>query len=618
MKGNPDARARANIADVICAIRSLVVLALLAAGLLPVHAGDTPSPRPAHGIAMHGEPALPPDFARMPYVDPSATRGGRIVFAVQGTFDSLNPFIVRGAAAQGVSGLVIQSLLARSLDEPFTLYGLLARSVATDPERTQVVFGLDPEARFSDGVAVTARDVLFSFELLKTKGRPNHRSYYRKVAKAEALDPLTVRFDLTGANDRELPLILGLMPIMPAHATDAESFEQTSFRPPVGSGPYRVAQVDPGKSVTYARRPDYWAADKPVHRFHYNADEIRFDYFRDSNTMFEAFKAGLYDVRPEGDPTQWMTGYDFPAVADGRVVRDTIPIGLPKGMSGFVFNTRRALFADERVREALGLVFDFEWINKNLFFGVYRRSDSFFADSDLASTGRSADPRERELLAAFPGSVREDVLDGRWRPPVSDGSGRDRDAARRALELLTAAGYELRDEGLVSRRTGEAFDFEVMVSTREQERLALVYAQALRRIGVTMRVRLVDSVQYQRRRQRFEYDMIIASWPASPSPGNEQSFRWSQAAAGQEGSFNYAGVRSPAVDAMIRAMLAARSREDFVSAVRALDRVLLSGSYVVPLFYLPDQWIARRAEVRRPERTPLFGFAPDTLWRAGP
>ncbi|WP_460451379.1 extracellular solute-binding protein [Alsobacter sp. SYSU BS001988] len=597
---------------------ALGFLALLCAATV----GAGPAwPQPRHGVAMHGEPALPPGFAALPYVNPDAPKGGRIVFGVQGTFDTLNPFAVRGIAAQGVApptALVFQGLMARSFDEPFSLYGLVAETIETPDDRSWVQFRLNPKARFSDGVPVTAADVLFTFNLLKEKGKPNFRSWYGKVAKAEAPDDRTVRFDLAGADDRELPLILALMPVFARHAMNPETFEQTNLAPPVGTGPYMVAAVKPGESVTYRRNPDYWARDLPIARGLHNADEIRFDYFRDANSLFEAFKGGLYDVRAEDSPTRWVGGYDFPAVRDGRVVKDPVPVRTPKGMNALVFNTRRPFFADVRVREALGLLFDFDWVNRNLFAGVYRRTTSYFEGSDLASTGRPASDAERTLLARFPGAARADILDGRWTPAQADGSGRDREQARRAIALLEEAGYVLRDGALRDLRTGEPFSFEFVSASRVQERLALNFAQALRRIGVEMRVRLVDDVQYWRRLTAFDFDMIQFTWGASPSPGNEQYGRWGSRSADRSGSLNYAGARSPAIDALIEAMLSARERADFVDATRALDRVLLSGFYVVPLFNQPEQWIAHTAAVKRPARASLFGFLPETLWRESP
>jgi peptide/nickel transport system substrate-binding protein len=596
-------------------IRNLLLAAAFALSGLSLATASGAEPL-RHGIAMHGEPALEPGFEHLPYADPRAPRGGRITLALQGTFDSLNPLIVLGVAPDVVPRYVLQSLMMRSADEPFTIYGLVARSVEMPEDRSFITFNLDPRARFSDGHPLTAEDVRFSFEALKAHGKPFHRSSFSQVKGVEILDPHRIRFDLSGSSDRELPLLIGMtMPIFPAHATRMETFDKTSLTPPIGSGPYALTEVKPGERVVLTRRKDYWGEDLPVTRGLYNFDEIRYDFYRDANSLFEAFKAGLYDFRIEGDPGQWATGYDIPAVRDGRILRETLTTRLPKGMNGFVFNTRKALFADVRVREALSHLFDFDWVNRNLFFGQLTRSDSYFSGSDLASTGKPADERERALLAASPGAVREDILEGRWEPPAGDGSGRDRDMARRALALLSEAGWVLENDVLRRKGTGEPFAFEMLVNSRSQERLALNFSQSLGRVGIQARVRLVDDVQYWRRLARFDFDMVQWLWPGTPSPGNEQRNRWGSAAAERSGSHNHAGVASPAIDRLIDALLEARSREDFVSTVRALDRALLSGFYVVPLFYLKDQWLAYSSDLKRPDRTPLMGTNIDTWWR---
>jgi peptide/nickel transport system substrate-binding protein len=568
-----------------------------------------------HAIAMHGAPAMADDFVELPYANPDAPQGGRLVQGVLGTFDSLNPLIVKGLAVQNLRGYVIESLMARGYDEPFTLYGLLARTIETDESRSYVTFGLDPAARFSDGAPVTATDVVFSWKLLRDHGRPNYRTYYSKVVTAEALDARTVRFDLSDSNDRELPLILGLMPVLPEHAINVATFEDTTLAKPVGSGPYVVSTIDPGKSVTFERDPNYWGRALPINRGLWNFAELRFDYYRDANAYFEAFKAGVYEVRAERDPNRWQTGYDFPAVRDGRVVKESFPSGLPKIASDFVFNTRRPIFSDIRVREAILLLFDAEWVNRNFFYDLYRRSASFFDDSELSAYHRPADERERALLKPYTNSVRTDVLDGTWSPPVADGSGRDRARLRQALALLDAAGYALKGTTLRERASGKPFRFEIMVMSRDEERLALTFSSNLARAGIEAQVRLVDAVQYDQRRVSFDFDMIQYRWEQSLSPGNEQSFYWGSAAADQQGSRNYMGVRSAGIDAMIAALLAARERSDFVAAVRALDRLLISGFYVVPLFYLPDQWVARWTSIAHPERTSLSGYLPETWWR---
>jgi peptide/nickel transport system substrate-binding protein len=581
---------------------------------------------PAHGIAMIGEPVLPADFDHLPYVNPDAPKGGKITYGFVGTFDSLNPNIVQGGltSARGLGAdpllgnLVFESLLMRSADEPFTLYGFIAESVETPPDRSWVEFTISPEAKFSDGQPVTVDDVIFSLELLRDKGRPNHRSYYSKVERIERIGDRGVRFYIENAKDRELPLILGLMPVLPKHAIDPDTFDKSTLKPPIGTGPYLVAEVSAPNYIVYKRNPDYWAKDLPIKRGFDNYDKIRVDYYRDANSMFEAFKKGLYQINPEGDPAQWNTAYDFPAVKDGRVVKETFKTGTPKGMSGFVFNTRRPIFADPAVRKALAELFDFEWVNHNLYYDAYVRAAGYFNDSELSSIGRPADEREKALLAPFPGVVAPDVMDGTYKPTVSDGSGADRKVLRQALSELQAAGYELDAHNtLVKKATGQPLAFEILVTTKEDERLALAYQRTLGRIGIKATIRSVDAAQFQQRRQTFDFDMTRMTWPASLSPGNEQNFRWSQAAADAEGSFNLPGAKQPAIDAMIAAMLAAPTREDFVAAVRALDRVLISGYYVVPLLYLPETWIARWNTVEHPENTALTGPRLETWYAAG-
>jgi peptide/nickel transport system substrate-binding protein len=568
----------------------------------------------SYAIAMHGAPKLPADFNHMPYANPDAPKGGKLIWGLSGTFDSLNPLIVRGLAVQQMRGYVIESLMARGNDEPFTLYGLLAKSVETDDARTYVTFRLDPRARFSDGKPVTAEDVLFSWALLRDKGRPNHRQYYAKVAKAEALDPLAVRFDLAGANDRELPLILGLMPVLPRHAVDPATFEETTMTGPVGSGPYRVTAVRPGASVTLTRNPDYWGRDLAANRGLWNFDEVRLDFYREANGQFEAFKRGLYDFRVEHEPLRWHDGYDFPAARNGELIRDTIKPGVPQPSEFLVFNTRRPAFSDIRVRRALTLLFDFEWINKNYFFGLYSRKAGFFAGSELSAYERLPDDRERELLKPYASRMAPNILDGSYRLPVTDGSGRDRAALRAALALLSEAGYDLEGAVLRQRTTKTPLSFEILVATRDQERIALAYQRDLKRAGIEATIRAVDPVQFDQRRLGYEFDMIQNRWDQSLSPGNEQSFYWGTEAADIPGTRNYMGAKEPAIDALIAAILEARERPAFVSAVRALDRVLMSGFYAIPLFNVPEQWIARWNRIEQPSVTALAGYLPETWW----
>jgi peptide/nickel transport system substrate-binding protein len=594
--------------------RRLLAIAALAFGFL-VPAAACPAAEPGTAIAMHGAPALPASFSHMPYANPDAPKGGRLVQGLLGTFDSLNPLIVRGLAVQQIRGFVVESLMARGNDEPFTLYGLLAKSIETDDARSYVTFRLDSLAQFSDAQPVLAEDVLFSWALLRDKGRPNHRLYYAKVAKAEALDARTVRFDLSGANDRELPLILGLMPVLPKHAVDVATFEETSMTAPIGSGPYRVTAVKPGASLTLTRNPDYWGRDLPINRGLWNFDEIRLDFYREANGAFEAFKRGLYDFRVETEPLRWHDGYDFPAVRSGEVIRDAITTGMPQPSEFLVFNTRRAMFADIRVRQALTLLFDFEWINRNYFFGLYGRAGGFFAGSELSAYARPADDRERELLKPYASRIPPDILDGSYRLPVSDASGRDRTALRSALALLSQAGYDLDGTVLRQRSTKTPLTFEILVTTRDQERIALAFTRDLKRAGIEATVRAVDGVQFDQRRLAFDFDLIQNRWDQSLSPGNEQSFYWGSDAADNQGTRNYMGAKDPAIDALIAAMLEAREHPEFVSAVRALDRVLMSGFYAIPLYNAQEQWIARWNRIERPATTALSGYLLETWWR---
>jgi peptide/nickel transport system substrate-binding protein len=586
----------------------------LAALLIAAFAGPVGA-EPKHGIAMHGEPALPPDFAHLPYADPNAPKGGRISFAMIGSFDSLNPFILKGTAPRGLNDLrwgfnVFESLMARNWDEPFGLYGLLAETVETPPDRSWIEFTLRPEARWADGEKVTPDDVVFSFELLRDKGLP--REWYKKVESVEAVGERTVRFKFAGDADRELPLIVGLMSILPRHATDPDTFGESSLTPLMGSGPYATEDVSPGTSITLKRRPDYWGADVPVKRGTDNFNEIRVEYFRDSGSYFEAFKSGLFDYHEETDPGRWSSGYDFPAALDGRVAKDAFPLGVPAGMNGLVMNSRRPPFDDPAVRQAMLHFLDFEWLNRNLYFGLFDRTTSYFQGSVLASTGVPASEAEKAILAG--GDIPDDILDGTWRPPVSDGSGRDREQLREGLRLLQEAGYKRQGNALVNTKTGAPLAFEILVSSRDTERLGLAFQRSLTPLGIQARVRLVDAAQYWQRLQSFDYDMIQFLYPSSLSPGNEQIGRWSSQSADIPGTFNFAGAKDAQVDAAIAAMLAASDAEAFTHAVRALDRALLAGTYVVPLFHSPDMWVGRWTQVTRPEKQSLRGAEPTTWW----
>lgn len=592
-----------------------VIALSIAAAAFPARA------EPVHGISMHGAPGLAPDFTHFLFANPDAPKGGKIAYGVVGTFDNLNPFILKSmrTTARGVidgdyGNLVYEGLMIRSHGEPFTLYGLLAKSVEWDDERSFIQYNLNPAARWSDGAPVTPEDVIFTFEIMRDKGRPPYSTRLDRVAKMEKVGEHSVRFTFNEKSNREFPLILSLTPILPKHATNAETFDQSTLTPGIGSGPYRIGTVKPGESITYVRNPDYWGRDLPVKRGLDNYDEIKIEYFLSETAQFEAFKKGVFDVYPDGSATNWKRGYDFPAVKNGDVIKETFKSQTPSGMFGFVFNLRRPLFQDRNLRKAMTMLFDFEWANRNLYDNVYTRTQSYWQGSNLSALGKSAGAKEKELLAPFPDAVTEDVMDGSYKLAVSDGSGRDRRIQRAAYELLQQAGYTIKDGKLVDA-SGKQLAFEVMTQNEGQEKLAVAYQRSLAVLGIAMSIRTVDDAQYQQRSQTFDYDMIVKSFPSSLSPGFEQLGRWGSAARDVQGSFNYAGVADPAVDAVIDAMLNARTQEDFQAAVRAFDRVLISNYYVVPTYHLAQSWMAHWKHITGPAgMTPLYGYYLPAWW----
>ncbi|CDZ59924.1 ABC-type oligopeptide transport system, periplasmic component [Neorhizobium galegae bv. orientalis] len=576
---------------------------------------------PVHGIAMHGSPALGPDYKHFPYVNPDVKKGGRITYGVVGTFDSLNPFILKSmrTSARGIwdpafGNLIFESLMTRSSDEAFTLYGLLAESVEWNDDRTFIQFNLNPKAKWSDGQSVTPDDVIFSFELLRDKARIPFSSRLAPVAKMEKVGEHGVRLTFNEKADREFPLILATgTPILPKHATDPATFDQSTLKPPVGSGPYRIKSISPGERIVYERDPGYWGKDIPAKVGFDNYDQISVEYFLQDNTLFEAFKKGAIDIYPDGSPTHWARAYDFPAVQNGDVIKDAFKPQLPTGMLGFVFNTRRSIFADVNVRAGLSLAFDFEWANRNLFEGAYTRTESFWQNSPLSSLGKPADERELKILGAIKDRIEPAVLDGSYHLPKTDASGADRKVLRDAVDLLRKGGYAIKN-GRMTDASGRLLTFEVMTQTQDQEKLAIAYQRTLKMIGVDMSIRTVDDAQYQARSGNFDYDMIVKSYPASLSPGIEQVGRWGSDSRNRDGSFNFAGTADPDLDKLIGTMLAVRSKEDFEAAARAYDRMLISGHYLVPLYHIPDQWVARRKYIGYPEKLPLYGYQLNTWW----
>ncbi|WP_084678899.1 extracellular solute-binding protein [Methylocystis sp. ATCC 49242] len=592
--------------------------ALVVTCLIALFAQTSGAEAAKHGLALYGEPALPHSFDHLPYANPSAPKGGKLRLGMAGGYESLNPFNFKFAAApQLLIGNVYQSLMARSQDEPYSMYALIAQSVELGPEREYVIFRLDPRARFSDRRPITAEDVLFSFELLKAKGRPGQRDAFSRVTRSEAADTHTVRFDLGKGADRELPLLLAAMPILSKTAVDSAHFDDVRMDIPVGSGPYLVKEAKAGERLVLARDSDYWAKDIPSQRGLYNFDEIDVSWYRDGGALFEALKGGLIDYREESSAARWLTAYDFPAKRDGRIVKDTLRPGRPVGMSGFVFNLRNKLFEDVALREAMAMMFDFEWVNANFYGGLYKRTTSYFEGSPFSSFGRPASEGERALLARFPDTVRQDALDGSWRPTIHDGSGRDREIARRAIRLVSQSGYKLTDKGL--EKDGRPVAFEIMIRDRDEERLALNFSASLKRIGINAQPRLYDETQYQQRRRKFEYDMMIGQWLPSAVPGAEQAGRWSSASLDNQKGTNLAGASSLALDALIEALIGSKTPEEHVDAARALDRALLSGFYFVPLFFVDEIWTAHSATLERPSYLPHypmypFGFTLEQWW----
>jgi len=564
-----------------------------------------------HGLSLLGRPELPPGFSHFPYVNPDAPKGGEVVQHAIGSFDSFNPFIVRGVAAAGI-GLIWMTLMMSSQDEASTEYCDLAETVEVGPDRTWVAFEIREQAVWHDGRPITAEDARWTFEALRAHGRPFFRAYWGDVVQVLTEGPKRVVFRFRNANNRELPLILGQMFVLPRHWWEGRDFTRPILEPPLGSGPYRIESFDAGRSLTYRRVENWWGERLPTRRGSGNFDVLRFEYFRDATVAFEAFKAGQIDFRQENVAREWATGYDFPARRRGLVRLEEIPHQLPTGMQAFAFNIRREIFQDRRVREALMLAFDFEWSNANLFFGAYARTTSYFSNSELASSGL---PQGEELaiLERYRGRVPEEVFDREFILPVTDGSGNNREQLRRALELLQAAGWRIVNRRLVNARN-QPFSFEMLLSSPTFERVALPYARTLERLGIEMRVRTVETAQYQARMDAFDFDMTVEVFGQSLSPGNEQRDYWTCAKAREQGSRNTIGVCDPVIDELVELVVNAPDRESLIHRTRALDRVLLWGHYVVPHWHSRSFRVAYWDQFVRPARSPRYGLGFTTWW----
>ena len=570
---------------------------------------------PRHAITLYDEPPkYPANFQHFDYVNPDAPKGGTLRQQSVGGFDSFNPFIPKGNAV-GV-GLIYDSLTYHSPDEPFTEYGLLAERIDKAPDNSYVRFILNPKARFHDGTPVTAEDVIFTFNILLEKGDPMYRHYYADVAQVVAEDKLRVRFDFKHQDNRELPLILGQIQVLPKHWWATRDFSKGDLEPPLGSGPYRIGKVAPGSAVTFERVKDWWAKDLPVSRGLYNFDRIQVDFYRDSQVALEAFKAGQFDVNLEYSAKDWNTGYDSPALRAGKFVQLAIPNHNPAGMQGYVFNLRRPIFQDRRVREAIAQLFDFEWANKQLFYGAYKRTHSYFENSEMAASGLPSEA-ELKLLEPLRDKLPPEVFSQEFKPPVSDGSGIIREQSRRAYQLLTEAGYRIDNDKMIGP-DGKQLAFEFLNFQPNLERVVLPFKRNLAELGIDLQIRRVDASQYINRLRSRDFDMTSAVWPQSSSPGNEQYDFWHSSSADKPGSRNLMGLRDPAIDQLVEGLIRSGSREELITHARALDRALLWGHYVVPNYYVDTWRVAYWKRFGRPPVTPLYDYGLMTWWEETP
>lgn len=573
----------------------------------------------AHGVAMRGEPKYKKDFLSFDYVNPKAPKGGRINLATVGTFDSLNPFVPTGHAAAGLGfgeGLYFEPLCRRSSDEPFTVYGHIAKSIELAPDRSWIEFSLNPDARWHDGTPITADDVIASAEFLRDKGRANLRLFYSKITSVDRKDNLTVRFNFdpkTENQDPELPMLISLMTVLPKSVKSDPEFEGVTLKAIMGSGPYTISSFEPGRFIEYARKKDYWGEKLSTSIGSYNFDIVHYDYYRDRQVLMEAFKAGVFDMIEEGDPMLWATSYDFPAIRDGRAKKLEVARDRPSGLTGFVFNTRREVFKSRNVRRALSIVFDFDWLNKNLFNGSFARTTSYYQGSSLAASGRIMGA-ELNLLQPFRNELPSEIFTSVSAFDQERGASQPRDIMRMALKYLEEAGWTLKNGKIHNSMTQTPLSFEIMILDDKQEKLANAYARNLRQLGVEARLRRVDPSQYESRRLNYDYDMIIVTWGQSHSPGNEQKYYWSSQAADSPGTRNYAGIKSPAVDFLCEKIASAVTQKDLETATRALDRVLIQGYYSVPLYHLAKDYLAIWDKFGIPPVDPKVGTSVMRWW----
>jgi microcin C transport system substrate-binding protein len=570
--------------------------------------GQDPNVKPVHAIAMHGEPKYGPDFKHLDYVNPDAPKGGSYTYRAIGSFDSFNPYTIQGNPGPGAS---YETLTTSTLDEPFSQYGLIAETMEVPDDRSWVIFNLRKEARWHDGKPITADDVVFTFNLLKAKGPPNLQAYYQSVTKAEKIGDLRVKFSFAPGDNRELPLIIGQMPVLSQAGWKDKDIEQPTLDIPDGSGPYKLGKYEAGRYVTLERVKDYWGKDLPINVGQNNFDTIRYDYYRDDTVALEAFKAGAYDIRLESSAKNWATAYEIPAVKDGRIVREKIPTEGRNLMQGYVYNLRRPMFQDREVRKALEYAFDFEWSNKALFFGQYVRIRSYFGPSELGATGLPG-PQELKILEPFKGKIPDEVFTTEYNPPKTDGSGDARANLETASKILDDAGWKI--ENGVRTKNGVTLDFEILLDQETFERVTQPFIQNLAQIGVKARMRTVDPAQYRKRMDQFDYDMTVNLVSESLSPGNEQRDWWGSKSADTTGGTNLGGIKDPVVDALVEKIIAAKDRDDLVYSTRALDRVLQWGYYYIPHWNAPFDRVAYWNKYAHPQTMPPYGLTFETWW----
>ena len=566
-----------------------------------------------HAFAMHGKPKYGENFKHFEYVNPLAPKGGKLINEAMGTFDSFNPFILKGVKAAGL-GLIYDSLMVGSSDEAFTNYGLIAESIIVPEDRSWVSFNLNPDAEWHDGRPISVDDVIWTFNTLISEGHPSFKIYYRDVELVEQTGKRQVTFRFPKSTNRELPLILGQMTILPKHYWEGQNFKKTTLKPPLGSGAYRIKNFEAGRSISYERVKHYWATDLPVNKGQSNFDEISYEYYRDRDVATEAFKSGAFDLRAENQSKRWATAYDFPALKEGKVKKILIPHERPTGMQGFVFNTRKDFFSDPKVRLAINYAWDFEWTNKTLMYNAYKRTNSYFSNSELSSSGTLPEGEELKILQKFKRQVPKQVFDEVYKAPQTDGSGNNRKNLRLALKLLREAGWAVKDGKLVNRN-GIPLKFELLIAYPSIERLALPLKQSLKRLGIEMSIRTVDVAQYQQRVDTFDFDMIVSSFGQSLSPGNEQRDFWHSTNADRPGSRNLIGIKEPAIDKLVELVIESPDRESLISRTRALDRVLLWNHYVIPHFHLQASRLVFWNIFGRPKNVAKYssGF-PNTWW----